>query len=114
MRKKRRQPIRKYYFRILSLIKFVCENSLQVPSSATTLNYHGQMIDVNTQQFDTLRVLGSGSYGVVLAVTIQDHPEVEMAVKVSGLKRTEIEYWNFSMIENCARNTRRTSSINIH
>lgn len=90
------------------------QNSLQVPSSATTLNYHGQMIDVNTQQFDTLRVLGSGCYGVVLAVTIQGHPDVEMAVKVNGLKRIEIDNWKFSMTENCARNTRRTSSINIH
>jgi hypothetical protein len=96
------------------LIEFVCENSLQVPSSSTTLNYHGQMIDVNTQQFDTLRVLGSGSYGVVLAVTIQDHPEVEMAVKVSELKGIKFVDWSCSMIENCPRNTRRPSSINIH
>jgi hypothetical protein len=40
------------------------------------------MIDVNTQQFDTLRVLGRGSYGIVLAVTIEGHPDVQMAVKV--------------------------------
>jgi hypothetical protein len=68
-------------------IFFLCivyfENRLQVPSGSTTLNYHGQTIDVNTQQFDTLRVLGRGSYGIVLAVTIDGHPDVQMAVKVT-------------------------------
>ena len=58
------------------------QNRLQVPSSQTTLNYHGQTIDVSTQQFDTLHVLGRGSYGIVLAVTIEGHPDVQMAVKV--------------------------------
>ena len=57
-------------------------NSLQVPSSSTTLNYHGQTIDINTQQLDTLRVLGSGSYGIVLAVAIEGYPDIKMAVKV--------------------------------
>ncbi len=57
-------------------------NSLEVPSSSTILNYHGQTIEVNTQQFDTLRVLGRGCYGIVLAVTIEGHPDVQMAVKV--------------------------------
>lgn len=44
------------------------------------------MIDVNTQQFDTLRTLGSGCYGTVLAVTIEGHPDIEMAVKVNAMK----------------------------
>lgn len=55
---------------------------LEVPSSSTTLNYKGQILDVTLEQFDILRVLGSGCYGTVSAVTIDNHPDVLMAVKV--------------------------------
>ncbi|CAF1068325.1 unnamed protein product [Adineta steineri] len=63
--------------------------TLEVPSSSTTLNYHGQTIDVNTQQFDTLRVLGRGCYGYVLAVKIDGYPDVQMAVKRIALETKE-------------------------
>ncbi|CAF5132641.1 unnamed protein product, partial [Rotaria sp. Silwood1] len=55
----------------------------------TTLHYDGQTIETTTEQFDTLRVLGSGCYGTVLAVTIQDHPNVQMAVKKIKLETQE-------------------------
>lgn len=57
--------------------------SLEVPSASTTLHYHGQTIDVNIDQFDTLRSLGSGCYGTVLAVMLKSRPEIQMAVKVT-------------------------------
>ncbi|CAF0884213.1 unnamed protein product [Rotaria sordida] len=63
--------------------------TLEVPSLMTTLIYHGQTIEATTQQFDTLRVLGRGCYGTVLAVTIEGHPDVQMAVKKIALETQE-------------------------
>ncbi|CAF3216195.1 unnamed protein product [Rotaria socialis] len=63
--------------------------TLEVPSGMTTLTYHEQIIEVTTKQFDTLRVLGRGCYGTVLAVTIEGHPDVEMAVKKIALETQE-------------------------
>jgi len=63
--------------------------TLEVPSVSTILNYHGQIIEVTTQQLDTLRVLGRGCYGIVLAVTIEGHPDVQMAVKRIALETQE-------------------------
>lgn len=63
--------------------------TLEVPSASTTLHYNEQIIDVNTHQFDTLRVLGRGCYGIVLAVTIEGHPDVQMAVKKLVLETQE-------------------------
>ncbi|CAF2472814.1 unnamed protein product [Rotaria sp. Silwood2] len=60
-----------------------------VPSLMTTLTYHGQTIEATTQQFDILRVLGRGCYGTVLAVTIEGHPDVQMAVKKIALETQE-------------------------
>jgi len=81
MRKKKQLLIRKYDF--LSIILFWKSiNSLEVPSSSTKLNYHGQTIDVSTKTFDTIRVLGRGCYGYVLDVRIEGYPDVRMAVKV--------------------------------
>jgi hypothetical protein len=57
--------------------------SLEVPSSSTTLNYHGQTIEVSTQQFDTLRTLGRGCFGYVLHVRIDGYPDIQMAIKVT-------------------------------
>jgi len=63
--------------------------ALEVPSSSTTLHYKGQILDVTLEQFDILRVLGSGCYGTVSAVTIDNHPDVLMAVKKIVLESKE-------------------------
>lgn len=70
-------------------VKQTTTYTLEVPTSSTTLNYKGQTIDVNTHQLDTLRVLGRGCYGIVLAVTIEGHPDVQMAVKKLVLETQE-------------------------
>ena len=55
-----------------------------MPTTSTVLNYHGQQIDVNVEHFDVLRVLGQGCYGTVLAVGVNGHPDIRMAVKVEN------------------------------
>ncbi|UJR30330.1 hypothetical protein I4U23_017867 [Adineta vaga] len=78
--------------------------TLEVPSSSTTLNYHGRTIDVSTKQFDTLRILGRGNFGYVLDVKIDSYPDVRMAVKrillETQLDRRASTYTDLTTIQN--------------
>ncbi|CAF1261135.1 unnamed protein product [Adineta ricciae] len=78
--------------------------ALEVPSSSTTLNYHERILEVNTQQFDTLRTLGRGCFGYVLAVRIEGYSDVQMAVKRIALEtqldRQTSTYTDLTTIQN--------------
>ena len=91
--------MRKYRLLSSSIFSIDKSSRLEVPSSSTTLHYKGQTLDVPLEHFETLRVLGSGCYGTVLAVMIRDHPDVQMAVKVGeiGLNHRPLKNNNYEI-----------------
>lgn len=48
-----------------------------------TIHYNGQEVIISVNMLNDIRKLGSGNYGSVMLVEVENHPEIKMAVKVS-------------------------------
>ena len=47
-----------------------------------TITHDGKEITINVGMLNDIRKLGSGNYGSVMLVEVENHPEIKMAVKV--------------------------------
>jgi hypothetical protein len=46
------------------------------------INHEGKEVPVNVNMLHDIRKLGSGNFGTVMLVEVENHPEIKMAVKV--------------------------------